>query len=344
MTALHIASFGGSSGISRYARDFFEFVLRPRGFEAIAPGGISALDSAPKSTRIHVEIGVNEAESTALLYQLIARRFSNLSITLHDPPFISWPYFKFRQRFLSALSKSALLYFRNFGFGERDIERISKVFVLSHHGLKATKERYPKTNAFHLPFLAPSVSSPISASSFCPNLLFYGFIAKNKGIEYALQLHRELLKRHPEVQIYVVGRPIDQAAEIYLQSLKAEYRHNVHYMGYVPNSEIEKVFSNVSIAVMPFEPYRSIVPASASIMDAMRRGHVVCATPVNAVGEFVQHGKTGLLLSHNVDQDADLLGELIGDPGRASFISQHAIQNLLENHSVDAVGRAFDFE
>jgi len=342
MNPLHIASFGGTSGISRYAKDFFELVLKSRGFEAFSPGDITFLRSIPKSTRIHLEIGVNESDTTALLYQLLERRFDNLSITLHDPPFISWPYFKFSHRILSNLSKAALLYLRNFGFGEGDIEKISKVFVLSHQGLEATKKRYPKANALHLPFVAPTCFSPISESSFKPNLLFFGFIAKNKGVEYALQLHRELLKRHPEVEIYVVGRPIDQAADIYLQSLKVEYSRNVHYLGYVPSSEIEGIFSNASIAVMPFEPYRSIVPASASIMDAMRRGHVVCATPVNAVGEFVRHGETGLFLSHDVRRDADLLSELIEAPGRAALISQNAIQRLLASHSAQAVGQAFD--
>lgn len=342
MNSLHIASFDGTSGISRYAKDFFDLVLQPRGFDARLPSDFDSPGSIPPSTRIHLEIGVNETETTALLYRLLSRHFNNLSITLHDPPFISWPYFKFRNRMLANLSKAALLYLRNFGFGEKDIERISKVFILSHQGLKATQIRYPKANALHLPFLAPSCSNPLSASSFKPNLLFFGFIAKNKGVEYALQLHRKLLNRHPEVEIFVVGRPIDNTAETYLQLLKSEYSQNVHYLGYVPNSEIERVFSSASIAVMPFESYRSIVPASASIMDAMRRGHIVCATPVNAVGEFIRHGETGFFLSHDTCRDADLLSELINSPDRAALISQNAIQHLMDNHCAAAVGRAFD--
>lgn len=342
MNPLHIASFGGNSGISRYAVDFFELVLKPRGFVACSPADLDSLDSVSPTTRIHLEIGVNENETTALLYKLLSRRFDNLSITLHDPPFISWPYFKFKNKLLTNLSKTALLYFRNFGLGEKDIERISMVFVLSHQGLNATKIRYPKANALRLPFLAPSCSKPLTTSCFRPNLLFFGFVAKNKGIAYALQLHRELLNRHPEVELFVVGQPIDRAAESYLHSLKSEFSRNVHYMGYVPDSEIERIFSSASIAVMPFEPYRSIVPASASIMDAVRRGQVVCATPVNAVGEFIRHGETGFFLSHDICRDTDLLSELIKTPDRAALISQNAIQHLMDNHCAASVGHAFD--
>lgn len=342
MTALHIASFNGHSGISRYATTFFQQVLKPRGFHARLPGQIDALETMDPATRIHLEIGINEKETTALLYQLLRHGFSRLSITLHDPPFISWPHFSFKQPLLNKLAKFSQLYLKNFGIGEKDLAKIGKVYVLSRRGLQRTADRCPSARLYHLPFLAASTDLNAAARPFQPHLLFFGYIARNKGIEYTLALHKALLEEHPACQLHVVGRPIDSQAEVFYKGLQSAFATNVNYHGYVPQAEIESIFAQTSLAVMPFEPYRSIVPASASIMDAMCRGQLVCTTPVNAVTEFIEDGRTGLLLSNDLNQDVARVSALLSSPQNAQAIVVNALRHLKNNHSAEQVGKAFD--
>lgn len=342
MTPLHIASFNGHSGISKYAIAFFEQVLKARGFDAQIPERIDAMATMDPSTRIHLEIGVNEKDTTALLYKLLEHKFSQLSVTLHDPPFISWPYFNFKQPLLNKLSKFSHLYLKNFGIGENDLAKIHKVYVLSRGGLQRTADRYPSARLYHLPFLAASTGMHIAVKPFRPHLLFFGYIAKNKGIEYTLALHKALLKIHPTCQLHVVGRPIDAQAEVYYKGLQSDFSTNVNYHGFVPQAELASIFDQTSLAVMPFEPYRSIVPASASIMDAMCRGQVVCATPVNAVAEFIEDGKTGLHLTNDLGQDVARLSALLSSPQNAQEMASNALQRLRDRHSAAQVGQAFD--
>lgn len=342
MTPLHIASFEGHSGISRYAVTFFEQVLKPRGFHARRPGQIDTLEMIDPVTPIHLEIGINEKETTALLYQLLASGFSQLSITLHDPPFLSWPYFNVQQSVLTKLAKFSQLYLKNFGIGERDLTKINKVYVLSRRGLQKTANRYPDARLFHLPFLATTTDLDVAAKEFQPHLLFFGYIAKNKGIEYTLALHKALLVKHPACQLHVVGRPIDAQAEVYYRKLQSAFSTNVNYHGFVPQAEIEAIFARTSLAIMPFEPYRSIVPASASIMDAMCRGQVVCATSVNAVTEFIEDGRTGVLLTNDLAKDAARVSSLLSAPADAEKIASNAMQHLKNHHSAAQVGEAFD--
>lgn len=342
MAPLHIASFDGHSGISKYAATFFDQVLKPRGFDSRLPAQIGPLETMSPATRLHLEIGINEKETTALLYRLLERGFSQLSITLHDPPFISWPYFNVQQPLLNKMAKFAQLYLRNFGIGEKDLARIGKVYVLSRRGLQRTAERCPSARLYHLPFLAASTDLDETTKPFEPHLLFFGYIARNKGIEYTLALHKALLEKHPACQLHVVGRPIDASAETYYRGLQSVFATNVKYHGFVPQAEIEAIFARTSLAVMPFEPYRSIVPASASIMDAMCRGQLVCATPVNAVTEFIEDGRTGLLLTNNLAGDAERISALLSSPKKAQEMVRSALRHLKDHHSAAPVGEAFD--
>lgn len=344
MRKLHISSFTGRSGISHYAKDFFDCILAPRGYEQFDSElcSSSVIEEIKLDDMVHIEIGVNEANAIRVLYLLLDRGHRNVAITLHDPPFISWPHFRFRSRSLNLLSKLVHLYLHNFGIGEGYFKKIDKIFVLTHAGAMKTMSRYRLSNVFHLPFLVNPGALRTSSLLAPRNLVFFGFIAKNKGLDYALEVHERLLKFFPQCKFFVVGDAMGGESETYLSKLKSSYASNVEYLGFVDDAGLKNVFEQSSIAVMPFVAYRSIIPASASILNAMAAGKVVCATSVNAISEFIHDGVTGVILRRNIESDVEQIRALLATDGAVNKLANNAIEFLRLNHGPASVGHAFD--
>ncbi len=344
MRKFHISSFSGQSGISHYGKNFHSLILAPKGYEQLDSDlcNASVIDGINLDDMVHIEIGVNETFSVWALYRLIDRGHRNVTVTLHDPPFISWPYFRFRSPQLNALSKFAHLYLHNFGVGERYFKRISKIFVLTHAGAKKTKVRYRLSNVFQIPFLVNPGELCLPVLPIHPNLFFFGFIAKNKGLDYSLALHERLLSFFPKCKFFVIGDAVNRESVSYLHDLKARYASNVEYLGFLNDIRLKEVFGQASIAIMPFSAYRSIIPASASIFNAMAGGKVVCATAVNAIPEFIQDGITGILLQRDLDSDVERIRALIATEGAINHLASNAVEFLRQHHSPELVGHAFD--
>ena len=344
MKMLHIASFSGQSGISKYANNFFDLILKPRGYEKLDSKlcNSTAIKGIKLDYAVHVEIGVNETAAIRTLYQLIDGGHRNVSVTLHDPPFISWPYYQFRSQRLNEFSKFIHLYLRNFKIGDGYFKSINKIFVLTHAGVRKTESRYRLTNVFYLPHLIIPGAPNLSMLPTPPNLIFFGYIAKNKRLDYALKLHERLLDFVPQCKFFVVGSEVDNVSSKYLRELKSRYKSNVEYLGFVEDVRLQEIFSLASIAVMPFEPYKSIIPASGSVLSAMAAGKIVCATPVNAIPEFILDGKTGVLLRGDLAVDTERIRTLLTSHGGVNKISRNAVEFLRLGHGVIPVGCAFD--
>ena len=341
----HAASFSHSTGISRYASDFYELVLLSRGYTRLEPHG-AMIDSiadeiVARGDEVHVEIGVNETSEIALLYALLRRGCRSVDVTLHDPPFLRWPHFQFRNRHLNAASKVFHLYLRNFGIGTAELRMIRRFFVLTEKGRDAVRHRYGFTNVHYLPFILPveDIDDPVPSP---PNLLFFGFIAANKGLDMALDLHSGVLEKLPSTRFFVVGDAINSVGASYLADLKCRYTTNVEYVGFVEEAELKAIFLQSSVVLLPFREYRSVIPASASVLGAMARGRVVFTTDVNAVAQFVRHGRTGCLLSGSRDKDVLALVDMLSQPVEANRIARGAVDYLRIAHSADVVGKAYD--
>ena len=344
MKKYHLGSFSGRGGISHYSSRFFEHVLRVRGYERLDTESSNGcdFDFIKCDDTVHVEIGVNERASISALYALIDRGCHRISVTLHDPPFIAWPYFNFRSRPINLVSKVVHLYLNSFGLENSYFERINRIFVLTQLGAKSTIERHGLSNVYQLPFLVDIESLRLPVLPPPPNLLFFGFISKNKGLDYALAVHERLLTLNPQCRILVAGEAVDAPSNRYLRNLKSRYIHNVEYLGFVGDNELAEVFAQTSIALMPFLDYRTIVPASASILTAMSAGKVVCATAVNAIPELIRDGYNGLLLTGNIERDAERIQSVISNERLVIDIVGNAAHLLRSNNEPSVVGRVFD--
>jgi len=343
MKKYHVASFSALSGISKYASNFFDLVLHDRGYTRLdyRKSGIVGENTIGLDDLIHIEIGINEEAEIELLYRLINHGHKNIDVTLHDPPFIRWPYFKFRNRLPNYAAKIVQLYLRNLWIGESVFKKVRRFFVLTRKGCGILINRYRLENVFYLPFIINEreIRDP---SPFSQNMLFFGFIAKNKGLDYALALHEGLLADYPDSRFFVIGDAANRKGWDYLKKVKSRYIRNVEYMGFVEDSKLADCFDLASIAILPFSAYRSVTAASASVLGAMSMGKVVCATNVNAVSEYIRDGQNGYLLNGNYDKDIGRLRSIMSLPVQCEAVAKTAIDYLRNNHNRKVVGESFD--
>lgn len=343
MRQWHVACFSGRSGISRYAADFFELVLSQRGYEKldVASNDMRLVSAIESSDVVHIEIGVNQAQELSFLEELIRRGHRQIDVTLHDPPFLRWPHFKSQSSLINSAAKFVQLYFKNFGIGRSELRAIRRFFVLTHKGCERVRRTYGFQNVHYM----PHVVRPEEILAYKPapaNFLHFGFIARNKGLDYALALHEIVLQRFPQTRFVVIGDAINDAGAAYLSALKQRYAANVDYLGFVDDGALTDCFDRACLAVLPFAPYRSVVPASGSVLNAMKMGKLVFATNANAVSELLREGENGYLLSGVLRADAAKLMDIMAKPMEIEKVVRRASEYLLTSHHPLVVGDAFD--
>ncbi len=154
MKKFYVAFFEGRSGISKYALDFFDLVLRDRGYVQLnyRQLGFAAEKSIGPDDLVHFEIDINEEPEVELLCRLINKGHKKIDVTVHEPPFIQWPYFRFHNRILNLTSKFIQLYLKNFRIGESIIHKVHRFFILTHKGCSIMQSRYGLKNVFFLDF------------------------------------------------------------------------------------------------------------------------------------------------------------------------------------------------
>lgn len=327
MRAFHICNINSQSGIAKYASDFHDMVLGPLGYELISPCNVLSdwIAQQPADTRWHIQLGAMQFEERKAFTRLYYAGAKQVDATLHDPPFLTFPYFPFSSSFLTKLSRGFDWYLGSFGFQQRALRRLNKVFVLTEKGRFAT-ERMRGNDVYRIPHIVHPNSIWQTATSLNNDILYFGFIGQSKGIDYALMLHERILRLMPEVNMHVVGKTTSNTQHAFLQSLKKRFHRKVTYHGFIAEDSLDELFSRVRHVFLPFQPYKHFYPASGSVINGLKRGRIVWSTPVNSVPELIINGKNGLLLTGNLEADADMFFKLSCDQAKQDQIAHAALE------------------
>lgn len=331
----YIADTSSRSGIAIYADDFFRVVMQKKGFVFVAPEMVTPYWAAqlPKETVLHVELGSGLYAERNALMRLVASGFRNIDVTVHDPPWITFPFYRSKFHLLNKISKAFDWYVNGFGATGRLLKRCRQIFVLTAKGRQLLEKRHGLTNVRRIPHVIdPAKIWSEQLQTGVRDILFFGFIGAVKGLEYALSLHAEIRKYDPDIRIYIVGQAFNHEARNQLEKLMHTYRDGVEYVGYVEDMELDGYFSKASHVFLPFLPYKYWCPCSGSVLNALRRGRIVWTNPVNAVPEIVQDEVNGLFLSGNLGQDASRFRAVSSDPALLLRISNGALNTCHDMH------------
>lgn len=326
----YVCNTASRSGIARYAEDFFKCVLEEKGYTLISPAALTAifLSQCDSETRFFFELGAGQyAEKKALLLTL--QKGFKASITLHDPPFVNFPYLQVKGRVLNKLSRGIDWYFNTFGLTRAVLKKCETIYVLSRKGEKLLHDRFGALNTKYIPHVVSSKKiskKPLTGDE--KNIMFFGFIGRGKGLDYALQIHSLIVRDNPEVEMHVVGEAADQSAKAYLECLKKRYKENVNYHGYVPEERLDALFASVAHVFLPFYEYKYVCPTSGSVISALRRGKIVWTNPVNSVPELIEDGRNGVFFRNDPARDVGVFKGFIENPHLAADISRRALMSV----------------
>ena len=325
--------FTARSGVSTYARLFFEHVLKPIGFEHRQFTSLTDFESWYVSEghlcRFHLEIAVGTHFERAILWRLLEAG-AVVDITLHDAPYIAFPYYQSEYRWINQLSKLGQCVLPQLFFGLHRVRRIRNIYTLSKKGRDLTARAYPGTHVVSIPHV--SVPRSTTSSEDPLTLIYTGFIGKKKGLRYALELHQALIKEFPTLTFKVVGAPVDEISRNYLKMLSEKYHDQVEYMGYVDDAKFMQLLSAGHIVMLPTQDYGTICPVSGNIINALTAGSVVVTSRANANEELIEDGISGRFLTGCVDDDVQMIAGLVRDPSLRGRMIEHAQASIAENN------------
>ncbi len=342
MDRFYISSKEGVSGICKYSNDFYELVLKEKRYTFLESSSVAVnpLEQLNPEDRVHIEIGLFQKNEIDILFTLLKNNFKNVSITVHDPPLVKYPFYEFGNSFINKISKFYDRYFPASASAKSKLKKVKAIYCLSQKGLRGLQQRYGLDNVTLLPHIINSkeIEVPeITGSDF----VYFGFIGRNKGIEYALKLHQTVTKVNPGSRFYVVGTALGKEIKYY-DYLKKTYNENVEYLGYVPTDKLAEVFSKATFAPLFFNDYKFYHPFSGSILFSLLKGKIVLTNSANTSTEIIRNGSNGFCLTGDLKKDTSTVLTLVNNKNLLKDIQSNIPEYLMNNFSAEKVKLSFE--
>lgn len=207
----------------------------------------------------------------------------------------------------------------------------SAIVVLSQTGRDILVQRYgideSKVRVIHhgvpdVPFRASDV--PKESFGFGQRMVIstFGLINRGKGLEYAIDAMREIVKRHPEALYLILGEthPVIRRneGETYRESLQASItehglQDNVKLVDhYLEFNELINYLQATDVYLTPYLNPVQIV--SGTLAYAVGCGKAVVSTPYLYAEELLAHGRGFLVDFRDAASIAETITSLLDDP------------------------------
>jgi glycosyltransferase involved in cell wall biosynthesis len=213
----------------------------------------------------------------------------------------------------------------------RICERADAVVVLSQTGKDILTEGYGvaphKVNVIHhgvpdVPFRSTDTAKASFGIGERMLISTFGLISRGKGLEYAIEAMRVIVKRHPEALYLILGETHPgvrrQEGESYRESLNAmiaEYglQNNVRLIDkYLEFDELVNYLNATDIYLTPYLNPVQIV--SGTLAYAVGCGKAIVSTPYLYATELLAHGRGFLADFRDAGAMADRVLALLDDP------------------------------
>ena len=227
--------------------------------------------------------------------------------------------------------------------GEADVEERRALYdafdriVVHTRGGAAELARFgvPAERIVRIPhgtFDAPPESAVVPPTG--RTLLFFGLIRDYKGLDVLVRALAEV----PDARLVVAGDPLDPVEPIQALSRELGVADRIEWrLGYLPESEVERLMREATLAVFP---YRGGESASGALATAL--GHGRPAVVSDVLGELVsEHGAGAVVPREDPAALAEAIGKLLNDPAELeqAFRGTEAARRAL---SWDAIAEAHE--
>lgn len=226
---------------------------------------------------------------------------------------------------------------------------IDQVVINSESGRPKLRSHYLQRHAVHIPNgLEPIPSNRSQANELMatlsrrslprPLILTIANLRVEKGIRELLRSFATLRQKHPNANLAVVGRRLDEA---YAQQVDQDVKQlgltdNVHFLGPVP--EAQKLMSAADVYCLS-----STSEAMPNvILEAMAQQIPIVATRVGDVDQILQDGVNALLAKPNDPEElAKALDRALCAPAAAAARADAAMLEFQQNYRTDVMVKRY---
>ncbi|MFO8052425.1 MAG: glycosyltransferase [Candidatus Omnitrophota bacterium] len=159
------------------------------------------------------------------------------------------------------------------------------------------------------------------------NILYLGRIHPKKGLFFAVQALKELVKIYPDIIFTAAGPVEDQGyfRKVKNYISKNNLKKNIKFKGLVTNFEKEDIYSNSDIFLLPsYDDSRPL-----ALLEAMSYGIPVATTKECKLEEI--DNKMGYIVGQNSDSISDALIKLTKDKDKANQMGRAGHKFVLDN-------------
>ena len=159
-----------------------------------------------------------------------------------------------------------------------------------------------------------------------PMLLFVGRVAHEKNIGFLLEMHEELIKKHPDALLVITGEgPAEESIKHYIDKLGIS--NKVRMIGYLDRShELIACYKAADIFVFASKSETQ----GLVLLEAMAQGTAVVAIAELGTKSILIEGEGVLIAKDDINDFADKVSVLLSDAPKRQMIGEKGRQYAQE--------------
>jgi glycosyltransferase involved in cell wall biosynthesis len=160
-------------------------------------------------------------------------------------------------------------------------------------------------------------------------ILYVGRLSIEKGLNYLLDAYKEI-EPSSNTALVIIGE--GEQKQFLTNYVKSNNLTNVHFLGYVPNEELDKYYALADILVLPSIETKTAREAWGLVInEAMNQGCSIITTDIvgAAISGMVIDGENGLIVKEkNVRALKEAIYSLVIDPEKLSKMKEHSLNKI----------------
>jgi len=211
------------------------------------------------------------------------------------------------------------------------INRVDVVYYPSHEEVDELRVKFPHRQIEQIPLYAfpPKPSPPLFSAAERHDLLFVGSFAHPPNIDalswFLDDVFPKILAGIPELRIHIVGRNPPP-------NLAAMVGPRVIFHGYVPDSELDRLYRACRIAIAPLRVGGGI---KGKLLEAFYKGTPAITTEIGIEG--IPATDRHCRIVRDLSDFAQATASLYGNPDLLAALSQKAHAMVVEHYSEEAL-------
>ena len=164
------------------------------------------------------------------------------------------------------------------------------------------------------------------------SILFFGYIGKNKGIEYLIKAIPIVSQEIPDIKVIIAG---EGDFSKYQKLIKDNSKFEI-YNEFIPNQLVPKLFKRAKVIVLPYIYHQG---HSGVLNIAFAFGKPTIVTNVGSLPDMVEHGKAGIVVPPKDSKAlAEAIVRLLEDDKLRKKLSRNALK-MAEKLSWDRIAK-----